>query len=297
MIDDNQIAETAQPIGKNHAALGHGLDFGAFLGADEQPFPGNAGVFARGTETVGDLATHRQVEFAFQCGEIAAVILAAGQCLISGNGSGRGGFLCRRLCLFAFGRLFARDFCQPFDQAGKTLFVALQLADLVSLRSDLAGEFFQHLAAFGFLRLQRFPLFFLCNLERFDFLQCCFGSFIQGCHLREVALHVGDHFGACLGNIGEIVQLAGNLVRVLLFEHDLQRVLLTVEILLIELVTEQLLLRSQGLIEFGLLFFQGFQRFTVLLLLLIQLIKFAVGGADGFFTVFQLVGRVLVRFA
>ena len=36
MIDDHQVAETAQPVGEDDAARGDGVDFRTLAGADEQ---------------------------------------------------------------------------------------------------------------------------------------------------------------------------------------------------------------------------------------------------------------------
>ena len=68
MVDDDQIAETAQPVGKHHAATGDGVDLAAFARADEHALPAGA-VTALAAEAGGDLARHGRAQLALQAGK------------------------------------------------------------------------------------------------------------------------------------------------------------------------------------------------------------------------------------
>src|SRR5450830_296058 len=68
MVDDDQIAETAQPVGKHDPAAGDGVDFAAFARADEHALPAGA-VTTLAAEAGGDLARHRRAQLPFQAGK------------------------------------------------------------------------------------------------------------------------------------------------------------------------------------------------------------------------------------
>ena len=68
MVDDDQIAETAQPVGKHDPAAGDGVDFAAFARADEHALPAGA-VTALAAEAGGDLARHGRAQLPFQAGK------------------------------------------------------------------------------------------------------------------------------------------------------------------------------------------------------------------------------------
>ena len=65
MVDDDQVAEAAQPVREHHAAAGHRMHVGAFGGADEHAFPGRA-VAAVGAEPRRQFAVHRHLQLAAQ---------------------------------------------------------------------------------------------------------------------------------------------------------------------------------------------------------------------------------------
>ena len=68
MVDDDQVAEAAQPVGKHHPAGGDGVDLAAFARADEHALPAGA-VTTLAAETGGDPARHGRAQLAFQTGE------------------------------------------------------------------------------------------------------------------------------------------------------------------------------------------------------------------------------------
>ena len=72
MVDHQQVAEAAQPVGKYHRAICHCLDLGTFCGSDEQPLPKRAPFRPRRAETADDGALDRQSQASAQSGEDTA---------------------------------------------------------------------------------------------------------------------------------------------------------------------------------------------------------------------------------
>src|SRR2546421_5848201 len=62
MVENQEVTEAAQPVRVDDAAVGDGVDDFTCNTTDEQPFPVDAGLFSRSAITVGELATHRQLQ-------------------------------------------------------------------------------------------------------------------------------------------------------------------------------------------------------------------------------------------
>ena len=87
------------------------------------------------------------------------------------------------------------------------------------------------------------------------------------------------------------MQFACNGIGVLLLQRHLQIALSAVRVLLIELCAQELPLLLQRGFHGLLLLLQRLQRFLVLLVLTIEPVELAVGFANGFFALLELVGR------
>src|SRR5512143_1311003 len=66
VVDNNEVAEAAQPLGKYHLPRRNRLHCRALGGPDEQPFPAQPATFSRSTETVHQFPGDRQMQQTFQ---------------------------------------------------------------------------------------------------------------------------------------------------------------------------------------------------------------------------------------
>src|SRR5688572_18783264 len=144
MVQDQQVAEAAQPVGVDHHPVGHRTDGFTCNRADEQALPAGPGLVARRAVLVGELAAHGKLE-----APLERVERLRGDRGIGDAVDGAPATLRR---LLRPGGERAGDF---LHQAGEPRLVALQAPDLAAPAGDLLGEPRHDRRAFAALALQR----------------------------------------------------------------------------------------------------------------------------------------------
>src|SRR5262245_11833628 len=136
MVDDQQVAETAQPVREYHSSGRDRLDFLSGLGGNEEPLPYRSTIGARAAEAARQLALHGEGEAAPQLAEGACAGRAIRQALVTQVRSRAG--------------LTRHQPCEALHQLRETILVALERADLAPPLLNVARDLRERYAARGF---------------------------------------------------------------------------------------------------------------------------------------------------
>ncbi|MNE24400.1 hypothetical protein D3C80_1176890 [compost metagenome] len=163
MIDDQQHAGAAQPVGEHHATGVYGAHPGAGGGADQHAVPLQAGIAARGAEAGQQAAVHRPGQLAAGLGEGAvdrrgvagnqwAAAGRAAPAAVGGGGQAALGLLAGALLgqlarLLGFAGLAGEGFLDGLEYLGQLGLLALAGLELAIAVAQFAVELGQRAAA------------------------------------------------------------------------------------------------------------------------------------------------------